>query len=241
MKNADEAELMQVASEPVDANVYNVNDFHLLSKLVTRLVHILCRRIEDRGVTKSNHFIFHFFTYLYPRCCCWELCWHFGAVPAGVQPAPTEDPVLTYPSPTDLRFSDLGSREVKLHWTNPTKAVQQYRVVYHSAEGQRPQEVRTTHIMPMHLLLSQKVIVWLCVKAINLFSCIFWIWFIFLCPGGVDWFRVHCTAGRTVPSNPVSRLHLPCLWKGSRFGTERNCDHMWVWHLLDIFAIIYPK
>ncbi|XP_016891607.1 collagen alpha-1(XX) chain isoform X2 [Cynoglossus semilaevis] len=114
VKNADEAELRQVASEPVDANVYNVNDFHLLSKLVTRLVHILCRRIEDRGVTKR------------------------------VQPAPTEDPVLTYPSPTDLRFSDLGSREVKLHWTNPTKAVQQYRVVYHSAEGQRPQEVVLT-------------------------------------------------------------------------------------------------
>nr|XP_043893593.1 collagen alpha-1(XX) chain [Solea senegalensis] len=111
VKNADEAELRQVASEPVDANVYNVNDFPLLSKLVTRLVHILCRRIEDRGITKR------------------------------MEPDPTVDPVLTYPSPSDLRFSELGSREVKLHWTNPAKAVQQYRVVYHSAEGQRPQEV----------------------------------------------------------------------------------------------------
>ncbi|XP_029363195.1 collagen alpha-1(XX) chain [Echeneis naucrates] len=111
VKNADEAELRQVASEPVDLNVYNVNDFPLLSKLVARLVHILCGRIEDRGITKR------------------------------MEPAPTADPALSYPSPTDLRFSDLGSREVRLHWTNPAKAVQQYRVVYHSTEGQRPQEV----------------------------------------------------------------------------------------------------
>uniref|UniRef100_A0AAQ4NRM5 Uncharacterized protein n=1 Tax=Gasterosteus aculeatus aculeatus TaxID=481459 RepID=A0AAQ4NRM5_GASAC len=41
VKNADEAELRQVASEPVDLNVYNVNDFPLLIKLVGRLVHIL--------------------------------------------------------------------------------------------------------------------------------------------------------------------------------------------------------
>ncbi|KAM7404239.1 hypothetical protein PAMP_011606 [Pampus punctatissimus] len=111
VKNADEAELRQVASEPVDLNVYNVNDFPLLSKLVSRLVHILCGRIEDRGITKR------------------------------MDPGPTADPALSYPSPADLRFSDLGSREVKLHWTNPAKPVQQYRVVYHSTEGQSPQEV----------------------------------------------------------------------------------------------------
>ncbi|XP_029133463.2 collagen alpha-1(XX) chain [Labrus bergylta] len=111
VKNADEAELRQVASEPVDLNVYNVNDFPLLSKLVARLVHILCGRIEDRGVSKR------------------------------MDPGPTADPALSYPSPMDLRFSELGSREVKLHWTNPAKSVQQYRVVYHSAEGQSPQEV----------------------------------------------------------------------------------------------------
>ncbi|KAM3617369.1 uncharacterized protein V6R79_005295 [Siganus canaliculatus] len=111
VKNADEAELRQVASEPVDLNVYNVNDFPLLSKLVARLVHILCGRIEERGISKR------------------------------MEPVPTADPALSYPSPTDLRFSELGSREVLLHWTNPAKPVQQYRVVYHSAEGQSPQEV----------------------------------------------------------------------------------------------------
>uniref|UniRef100_A0A671WRM6 Solute carrier family 35 member C2 n=1 Tax=Sparus aurata TaxID=8175 RepID=A0A671WRM6_SPAAU len=111
VKNADEAELRQVASEPVDLNVYNVNDFPLLSKLVARLVHILCGRIEERGISKR------------------------------MEPRPTADPALSYPSPTDLRFSELGSREMKLHWNNPAKPVQQYRVVYHSAEGQSPQEV----------------------------------------------------------------------------------------------------
>ncbi|XP_057680117.1 collagen alpha-1(XX) chain isoform X3 [Corythoichthys intestinalis] len=111
VKNADEAELRQVASDPVDVNVYNVNDFPLLSRLVARLAHILCGKIEDRGIIKRR------------------------------EPEPTIDPTLSYPSPTDLRFSDLGSREVMLHWTNPAKPVQQYRVVYHSAEGQSPQEV----------------------------------------------------------------------------------------------------
>ncbi|KAF7653394.1 hypothetical protein LDENG_00083650 [Lucifuga dentata] len=114
VKNADEAELRQVASEPVELNVYNVNDFPLLSKLVARLVHILCGRIEDRGIAKR------------------------------MDPGPTADPALSYPSPTDLRFSELGSREVKLHWTSPAspaRPVQQYRVVFHSAEVQSPQEV----------------------------------------------------------------------------------------------------
>uniref|UniRef100_H2L986 Collagen, type XIV, alpha 1b n=1 Tax=Oryzias latipes TaxID=8090 RepID=H2L986_ORYLA len=104
VKNADEAELRQMASEPVDLNVYNVNDFPLLSKLVSRLVHILCARIEDHGVKKRT------------------------ALACRAPPA-------------DLRFSQLGSREVKLHWTNPAKPVQQYRVVYHSTEGPSPQEV----------------------------------------------------------------------------------------------------
>lgn len=59
----------------------------------------------------------------------------------GMEPAPTADPAASYPSPSDLRFSRLGPREVKLHWTSPAKAVQQYRVVYHSAESRSPQEV----------------------------------------------------------------------------------------------------
>lgn len=54
---------------------------------------------------------------------------------------PTQDPVLSYPSPTDLQYLGLGSREVRLRWTVPTKSPQQYRVVYHTAEGQSLKEV----------------------------------------------------------------------------------------------------
>jgi len=63
VKNADEAELRQVASEPLELNVYNVNDFPLLSKLVGRLARILCGKIEDRIKAKSRsitHICFHF-------------------------------------------------------------------------------------------------------------------------------------------------------------------------------------
>ncbi|XP_034167612.2 collagen alpha-1(XIV) chain isoform X2 [Pangasianodon hypophthalmus] len=109
VKNADEAELKQVASEPLELNVYNVNDFPLLTKLVGRLVRILCGKMEERSKTRRAH--------------------------------PTEDPGLSYPSPTDLRYSELGPKEVRLSWTNPGRAVQQYRVVFHSSEGQSPQEV----------------------------------------------------------------------------------------------------
>lgn len=54
IKNADEAELRQLASEPVDLNLYNVSDFPLLTKVVARLVHILCGRIEERGISKRE-------------------------------------------------------------------------------------------------------------------------------------------------------------------------------------------
>ncbi|XP_019907166.2 collagen alpha-1(XIV) chain isoform X2 [Esox lucius] len=110
VKNADEAELRQVASEPLDLNVYNVNDFPLLSKLVGRLVQILCKKIEERNIIRRKA-------------------------------RPTEDPVLSYPSPTDMEFSELGPREVRLGWTRPGRPVLQYRVVFHSAEGPSPQEV----------------------------------------------------------------------------------------------------
>lgn len=54
---------------------------------------------------------------------------------------PTQDPVLSYPSPSDLQYVGLGSREVRLRWTAPSKSPQQYRVVYHTAEGQSLKEV----------------------------------------------------------------------------------------------------
>ncbi|XP_035200115.1 collagen alpha-1(XX) chain isoform X2 [Oxyura jamaicensis] len=49
VKNADEAELKQVASEPLELTVYNVLDFPLLSNLVGRLTRVLCSRIKEKS------------------------------------------------------------------------------------------------------------------------------------------------------------------------------------------------
>ncbi|XP_068556910.1 collagen alpha-1(XX) chain isoform X2 [Anas acuta] len=49
VKNADEAELKQVASEPLELTVYNVLDFPLLSNLVGRLTRVLCARIKEKS------------------------------------------------------------------------------------------------------------------------------------------------------------------------------------------------
>ncbi|XP_021329303.2 solute carrier family 35 member C2 isoform X3 [Danio rerio] len=110
VKNADEAELRQVASEPLELNVYKVNDFPLLSKLVGKLARILCGKIEDRIKAKRMEH-------------------------------PTQEPVLSFPSPTDLQYVGLGSRELRLRWTVPSRNPQQYRVVYHTAEGQSLNEL----------------------------------------------------------------------------------------------------
>nr|XP_055043483.1 collagen alpha-1(XX) chain isoform X2 [Misgurnus anguillicaudatus] len=110
VKNADEAELRQVASEPLELNVYNVNDFPLLSKLVGRLARILCGKIEDRIKAKRME-------------------------------RPTEDPVLSYPRPTDLQYESVGSREARLRWIPPSKTPKQYRLVYHTSEGQGLKEM----------------------------------------------------------------------------------------------------
>ncbi|NXY81966.1 COKA1 protein, partial [Alcedo cyanopectus] len=53
VKNADEAELKQVASEPLELTVYNVLDFPLLSSLVGRLTQVLCTRIKEKS-NKEN-------------------------------------------------------------------------------------------------------------------------------------------------------------------------------------------
>ncbi|XP_066558755.1 collagen alpha-1(XX) chain [Amia ocellicauda] len=52
VKNADEAELKQIASKPIELSVFNVNDFPLLSRLVDRLSRILCGKIEDKSKAK---------------------------------------------------------------------------------------------------------------------------------------------------------------------------------------------
>ncbi|NXQ33235.1 COKA1 protein, partial [Alaudala cheleensis] len=54
VKNADEAELRQVASEPLELTVYNVLDFPLLSSLLAKLTRVLCARLRERSHKEST-------------------------------------------------------------------------------------------------------------------------------------------------------------------------------------------
>ena len=52
VKNADETELQQIASEPDSTHVYNVAEFDLMHTVVESLTRTVCARVEeqDRGI-----------------------------------------------------------------------------------------------------------------------------------------------------------------------------------------------
>ncbi|KAF4795759.1 Collagen alpha-1(XX) chain [Turdus rufiventris] len=119
VKNADEAELRQVASEPLELTVYNVLDFPLLGSLVGKLTRVLCARIKERSHRETT-----------------------GDVrPPGS--AVKDTPVNTGPqlSPTDLKISAVTSKSMHLAWSPPVRPPKQYRVVYYPSKGGTPKEV----------------------------------------------------------------------------------------------------
>ncbi|NXQ50181.1 COKA1 protein, partial [Catharus fuscescens] len=113
VKNADEAELRQVASEPLELTVYNVLDFPLLGSLVGKLTRVLCARIKERS--------------------------HKGTTGSAVK----DTPVNTGPqlSPTDLKISAVTSKSMHLAWSPPVRPPKKYRVVYYPSKGGTPKEV----------------------------------------------------------------------------------------------------
>lgn len=42
--------------------------------------------------------------------------------------------------------------------------------------------------------------------------------------GGFVWLSVHCAAERSLLSDTVPCVHLPCVWRQCRSGAKRNCD-----------------
>ncbi|OWK56567.1 Collagen alpha-1(XX) chain [Lonchura striata] len=113
VKNADEAELRQVASEPLELSVYNVLDFPLLSSLVGKLTRVLCTRIKERSHKETT-----------------------GS-------AVKDTPVNTGPqlSPSDLKISAVTSKSMHLAWSPPLRPPKKYRVVYYPSKGGTPKEV----------------------------------------------------------------------------------------------------
>ncbi|XP_065422222.1 collagen alpha-1(XX) chain isoform X6 [Chrysemys picta bellii] len=113
VKNADEAELRQVASEPLELTVYNVLDFPLLSSLVSRLTRVLCTRIKEKRKSENSGS-------------------SVKAVSANTGP---------HLSPTNLMISEVTSRSMHLSWTPPLRPPKKYRIVYYPSSGGTPKEV----------------------------------------------------------------------------------------------------
>ncbi|NWR82973.1 COKA1 protein, partial [Furnarius figulus] len=113
VKNADEAELKQVASEPLELTVYNVLDFPLLSSLVGKLTRVLCTRVNEKSNKETSGSTVKDF------------------------------PVKTGPqlSPTDLKISAVTSKSMNLTWSPPLRPPKKYRVVYYPSKGGIPREV----------------------------------------------------------------------------------------------------
>ncbi|KAM9178131.1 collagen alpha-1(XX) chain [Mergus octosetaceus] len=112
VKNADETELKQVASEPLELTVYNVLDFPLLSNLVGRLTRVLCARIKEKSKENAG---------------------------STVKDIPTDmGPQL---SPTDLKISAVTSKSMHLTWSPPLRPPKKYRIVYYPSKGGTPKEV----------------------------------------------------------------------------------------------------
>ncbi|XP_067904374.1 collagen alpha-1(XIV) chain-like isoform X2 [Heterodontus francisci] len=111
VKNADEAELKQIASEPLELHVHNVLEFSLLDSLSDRLTKILCGQIKTKAIkVKSEH------------------------------DRPDSGTIL-YPTPTNLIISDITARSFKVSWTHGPKKAKRYRVVYYPTKGEKPEEV----------------------------------------------------------------------------------------------------
>ncbi|XP_078275198.1 LOW QUALITY PROTEIN: collagen alpha-1(XIV) chain-like [Rhinoraja longicauda] len=111
VKNADKAELKQIASDPLDLHVYNVLGFNLLDSLSDRLTKILCGQM----MAKANK------------------------VKSG-QRKPDSGTML-YPTPTNLVTSDITARGFRVSWTHGPKKAKKYRVIYYPTTGENPEEV----------------------------------------------------------------------------------------------------
>ncbi|XP_026539215.1 collagen alpha-1(XX) chain [Notechis scutatus] len=112
VKNADETELRQVASEPLEMTVYNVVDFPLLRSLVSRLTWLLCAWIKEKNQKNIGD-------------------------PMKTMSAKSG----VHLSPTNLLLKEITSRSMHLIWNSPLITPQRYRVVYYPSRGGIPKEV----------------------------------------------------------------------------------------------------
>ncbi|KAM5135915.1 collagen alpha-1(XX) chain [Mantella aurantiaca] len=113
VKNADESELREMASEPTDLTVHMVADFPMLGPLVGDVSRALCMRLKERR----------------------------KEVDIGSQKVAAPVSVDPHPSPTHLVVSDVTAKSMRVSWTPPQQPVRKYRIVYYPSRGGTPQEV----------------------------------------------------------------------------------------------------
>ncbi|KAK7884037.1 hypothetical protein WMY93_027160 [Mugilogobius chulae] len=138
VKNADEAELRQVASGPEELNVYNVNDFPLLSKLVSRLVHILCGRIHERAVSKQPRG---------PPCLLLSLSSLSDVSLSPLVPLQSPVDLLPLQSPVDLRVSSSSFDSLRVSWGEALGA-SQYMLLFSALSHGEPEDAREEKLGP---------------------------------------------------------------------------------------------
>uniref|UniRef100_A0A8C0G1B8 Collagen alpha-1(XX) chain n=1 Tax=Chelonoidis abingdonii TaxID=106734 RepID=A0A8C0G1B8_CHEAB len=166
VKNADEAELRQVASEPLELTVYNVLDFPLLSSLISRLTRVLCTRIKEKHKSKNTALS----TSTLP--CVSSLAAVSTALP-GLLALPTCLPTshtvtifqmipyawyslpwfASLSPPLSLRVSEVSHNHLRLSW-QPASGATQYLVLCSSAPSGAEDDTKEVKVEQPEVLLD---------------------------------------------------------------------------------------
>ncbi|XP_023375668.1 collagen alpha-1(XX) chain [Pteropus vampyrus] len=112
VKNADEAELRLLASQPLDVTVHSVPDFPQLGMLAGLLSRLICQKVQGRSQRRGP------------------------VSPAAA--APALDPLS---APTSLVLTQVTSSSVRLSWTPAPQLPLKYLVTWRPSRGGAPREV----------------------------------------------------------------------------------------------------
>ncbi|XP_029424316.1 collagen alpha-1(XX) chain isoform X3 [Nannospalax galili] len=128
VKNADEAELKLLASQPLDITVHNVLDFPQLATLADLLSRLICQKVQGRDLNRDP-----------------------------VTPAAATLALHPLPTPTSLVLTHITSSSVHLSWTPAPHLPLKYLVVWQPSKGGAPREVVVegpASFMDLHNLTS---------------------------------------------------------------------------------------
>ncbi|XP_013362906.1 PREDICTED: collagen alpha-1(XX) chain isoform X2 [Chinchilla lanigera] len=112
VKNADEAELKLLASQPQDITIHNVLDFPQLATLSGLLSRLICQKVQGRSLSRP---------------------------PA--TPAPAAPAMDALPAPSSLVLGQVTSSSIRLSWTPAPQPPLKYLIVWRPSRGGAHREV----------------------------------------------------------------------------------------------------